>query len=286
MNVNGIMYRAFFASLAKADTCTLSQTLSALGEPQSQIKNRLSAAGLTLASYDTDMQSQAALLQSTSSKIAFVGSRARLDQYMTESVNRTQPWVGDTCYIPPEAFDGSLTQYIAGIWLDWEVQDDRTTAQTRTFFNNYTSAINTLSPNTRLAIMVNSWGAWGNNTSGVSALGPLLLKKFDHVSLWLFPGGQCNNRTDTVVNRLTAQMQLAANGTPTSWQKKKMFVVADMSDDENLMYDTRQFILDNKLGGVFLFRNGAVQTDCTTDTPANYVRKVKDLLDMPAPIGY
>ena len=283
-NAEGTIYRAFFTSLTKADTCTLSQTLSALGEQKSQTQQRLSAAELTLISSVSDMQTQAALLQSTSSKIAFLGSQQRLDTYLTEDVNRTQPWVGDTCYIPTESLSGSLATYIAGIWLDWEVQDSRTTAQTRSFFNNYTGAINTLSPKTQLTIMVNLWGAWGNMMSGVSTLGPLLLNKFNYVSLFLFPGGsQCNNRTDTVANRLNAQMQLVANGTPTSGQKKKMFIIADMSDDENLMYDTRQFILNNKLGGVFLWRNGAVQTDCSTTSPASYVQLVKDLLDMPEP---
>lgn len=209
--------RSSFSSIAKANACTLAQSASVLGQGE-QARRTAEAAGIGLV--NEAMQHDDGVLAAE-----------------------------DLCVLA----SGALPNHAAGIMLDYEVQDGRSTAQTLSFLLEYAAMVH--STGHRAMLMTNPLDAPTQAYTGISDENAhAVVSAFDQTTIWLWG----RNRQHDISASYQAQKALIQAG--GRFDNSRILVQFELAN--TTLADAqfvRDIIIKDRLAGVLLWRNGIAQ---------------------------
>lgn len=164
LDPSGVPYMAEFSSVAKANAVTRAQVLYTIGVPQAQWMAPLLAVGMTAAD-----------------AIPWATLNAAPKTYFTQASQDGQ----STVMLDKMAIPAVVAASPYGVVIDWEVQDDRSSAQTIPFLANLSADIH--SKNLKAYLYTNPWEDPSNRRDGFS-FGRIdqVKSNFDYISLYVW----------------------------------------------------------------------------------------------------
>jgi hypothetical protein len=218
--------RSYFTSVARANACTLAQTAHAFG------------------------RRDAAKIYAEASGIVLVNEAQAPDS------GAVGP--DDTCVLANIAAPPKL----AGVMLDYEVQDQRSEAQTSDFLREYAAFVH--STGHKALLMTNPLDAPSQIFTGFTAQNShAIVTAFDRTTIWLWSK---NKQQDILASYQAQKAMIEAGGRFDGSRILIEFELANTSvKDARLVHD---LILRDSLAGVLLWRNGVGQGGAC-DTPVN-----------------
>ncbi len=214
--------RATFSSVALADACTLAQTAAVLG----QDAGRLGASGLRL------------VPEASAPPAGLAGA-------------------GDLCLLPLSPNPGRL----AGVMLDYEVQDGRTPVQSAAFLTRFAALVH--SARRRAILYTDPLDAPSQAYTGLTAANVgSITEHFDMTTVFLWSG---NRQHDIAAS---AQAQIAELGGPDRrpFDAHRLLLVFELAGTSQTDAVTvRRLMQREPVGGVMFWRRGAEQGgDCAS----------------------
>jgi len=250
--------RPMFSSYQRADSCTTLQALNAAGVAEAELKTAAEKEGLkTFFRYAGDGKALADV--------------ADITQTMANGRIEKRPYFVDTCL-----FDKRMGAGPAGVIIDYEVWDERSPAQTRTFLLQMARALHERGKS--FMVFTNSLvsqGARKGNGIDASNLKDVITASdgfFPVVWSGATPGGieiDAHDRKESFVQNFDAQMRyLRDAGVNSPELMRKIHPVISIYDlRAGEAQQLHQAIKAQGLGGVMLWRNGvAADSACSMIT--------------------
>lgn len=207
-----------FSSLRRADNCTLAQAAYMLGMKPSAISAQWGA-GLTI---------------------------------VWDPANAPGGMFSDTCVMPQ-----TQAPTIDGIIIDYEVQDDRTPAQTTDFLTRFSNLLHSFGK--KAVLYSNSLGAMGSKTSGIDSTNAYTLsQQFDLMSILLWSGNTYSG-SGNILASFNDQLAVIRGSANNPVDFKKIAITFELGKTTLSDATTvRSLALTKNIPAIILWRNGAV----------------------------